>query len=65
MYGHLKLRVADAVAAMLKPVREEYNRLISDRAYLMQVAKEGAKRAAKRAKKVLRRAQNAVGLLVE
>ena len=65
MYGHLKLRVADAVAAMLKPVREEYNRLISDRAYLMQVAKEGAKRAAKRAKKVLRRAQNAVGLLVK
>ena len=65
MYGHLKLRVAEAVSSMLKPVREEYSKLISDKAYLMGIAAEGAARAAERAEKVLRRAQNAVGLLVE
>ena len=65
MYGHLKLRVAEAVSSMLKPVREEYSKLISDKAYLMGIAADGAARAAERAEKVLRRAQNAVGLLVE
>ena len=65
MYGHLKMRVAEAVSAMLKPVREEYARLISDKAHLMRLAKDGAERAAERADKVLRRAQKAVGLLVE
>ena len=65
MYGHLKLRVAEAVSSMLKPVREEYSKLISDKAYLMGIAANGAARAAERAEKVLRRAQNAVGLLVE
>ena len=65
MYGHLKMRVAEAVSAMLKPVREEYARLISDKAHLMRLAKDGAEKAAERADKVLRRAQKAVGLLVE
>ena len=65
MYGHLKLRVADAVAAMLKPVRENYAALMGDKAYLLDMARRGAEKAAARADKTLARASKAVGLLVD
>ena len=63
MYGHLKLRAAEAVSAMLRPVRERYEALIKDEEYLLKVAREGAEKAAAIAEKTLKRAGAAVGLL--
>lgn len=65
MYGHLKLRVAEAVAALLKPVRDRYADLIADKAYLLALAEKGRVRAQERAAAVLKRVKEAVGLIPE
>jgi tryptophanyl-tRNA synthetase len=61
MYGHLKVRTAEAVIEMLKPMKEEYNKLINDTPYLMQCAKQGAEKAQAIAEKTLRRFKDAIG----
>lgn len=61
MYGHLKVRTGEAVIEMLKPMKEEYKRLINDEAYLLSCAKDGAERAAAIAEKTLRRFKDAIG----
>lgn len=44
-YGVFKIAVAEAVIAYLKPVRERYNELRSDEAYLEAVLGKGAEKA--------------------
>ncbi len=64
MYGHLKVRTGEAVCEMLRPMKEEYNRLINDEAYLMQCAREGAQRAQVIAEETLNRFKNAIGYVM-
>ncbi len=45
-YGVFKGDVAEAIVELLRPVREESEKLLADRAYLDAVCKDGAQRAA-------------------
>ena len=63
-YGDFKLAVGQAVAEHLRPIQEEYARVAADKAYLEQVYKAGAQRAADIGKRTLQKAYKKVGLLV-
>lgn len=62
-YATFKAAVADAVIAMLTPVREKYETLIEDKSYLDQVFKKGAEQAQKRAYRTLSKVYRKVGFL--
>jgi len=62
-YGKFKPAVGDAVIECLRPVREEAERLIADKAYLQQVYTDGAQRASYVAKKTLRKVYKRVGFV--
>ncbi|MBE6895381.1 MAG: tryptophan--tRNA ligase, partial [Ruminococcaceae bacterium] len=44
-YGTFKAAVAESVIDTLKPVQEEYTRILADKAYLENVLKDGAEKA--------------------
>ncbi|MCR5102697.1 MAG: tryptophan--tRNA ligase [Butyrivibrio sp.] len=60
-YGKFKPAVGEAVIETLRPIREEADRLIKDKAYLESVYKEGAERASYVANKTLRKVYKKVG----
>lgn len=60
-YGDFKKTVADAVIAVLDPVRQRYDELIKDQAYMDEVLKAGAEAAQKTAWKTLSKVYRKVG----
>lgn len=62
-YGDFKQAVGEAVIAELKPVKDEYSRLIDDKAYLMECAKNGAQKASYFANRTLQKAMKKVGFV--
>ena len=60
-YGDFKLAVADAVVAELKPIQDEYNRLMQDVPYLEQCMKNGADIATRISSRTLQKAMKKVG----
>ena len=52
-YGDFKLAVAEAVIEHLRPIREKYEALMADKAYLDEVFESGAARAAQASRKTL------------
>ena len=62
-YGVFKPAVGEAVIEHLRPVREEAERIIADKAYLESVYTEGAKKAQYIARKTLRKVYKKVGLV--
>ena len=62
-YGAFKPAVGDAVIEAMRPIREEAERMIADKAYLKDVYTEGARRASHVAAKTLRRVYKKVGLV--
>ena len=56
-----KPAVADAVVELLRPIREESERLMADKAYLESIYREGAQRAQRLADKTLSKVQRKVG----
>ena len=62
-YGDFKLAVAEATADALAPVQAEYSRILADKAYVDQVLKEGAARAARLADRTVAKVYRKVGLL--
>ena len=62
-YGKLKPAVGDAVIEALRPIRENAERMIADKAYLQQVYTEGAQKASYVARKTLRRVYKRVGFV--
>ncbi len=64
-YGDFKVKVAEAVIEELKPLQENYNKLMSDKAYLMQKAAEGAEKASRIANRTLYKAKKKVGLVLD
>lgn len=60
-YGDFKAAVAQAVAAELAPVRDEFNRLIADKSYLNACMEAGAQKAARVANRTLRKVLKRVG----
>ena len=64
-YGAFKPAVGDAVIETLRPIREESQRLLKDKAYLESVYREGAEKASYVAEKTLRKVYKKVGLLAK
>jgi len=62
-YAELKSEVTDAVIERFRPIREEYERLIKDKAYLVSVYQNGAEKAAAVARKTLSKVYRKVGLV--
>ncbi len=60
-YGDFKLAVGEACADGLAPVREEFARLMADKAYLEEVMKNGAAEASYYARKTLSKVKRKVG----
>ncbi len=62
-YGDFKLAVGEACADSLVVIREKYDELMSDKAYLESVMKNGSEKAAKVAYKTLSKVYRKVGFL--
>ena len=62
-YGEFKLSVGEAVSSVIEPIRQEKNRILSDKAYIDEVLKTGAEKAERLAYKTLSKVYKKVGLL--
>ena len=62
-YGAFKPAVGEAVVETLRPIREEAQRIIKDKAYLEAMCCDGAERASYIAEKTLRKVRKKVGLV--
>ena len=62
-YGVFKPAVGEAVVELLRPIREEADRLMGDKAYLESIYKEGAQKAGYVAEKTLRKVYKKVGFV--
>ncbi len=62
-YGAFKAAVGEAVVEMLRPVREEAERLLGDKVYLEQTYREGAERAARAAARTLSKVYKKLGFI--
>lgn len=63
-YGPLKVDTGEALAAVLAPVKARYEELASDPRAIAELLEKGAAKASTVASGTLRRAQQAIGLLV-
>lgn len=61
-YGDFKAAVAEAVIEELRPLQKNYGRIISDKAYISECARNGAEKALYVSQKTLRKVQKKVGL---
>jgi tryptophanyl-tRNA synthetase len=64
-YGKFKPVVGDAVIEHLRPIREESQRLLKDKAYLEGVYRDGAQKASYVAEKTLRKVYKKVGFVAK
>ena len=62
-YGDFKQAVGEAVVELLRPIREETERLLADKTYLESVYRAGAEKAAYVANKTLNKVYKKVGFL--
>nr|WP_326184553.1 tryptophan--tRNA ligase [uncultured Oscillibacter sp.] len=62
-YGVFKPAVGEAVIELMRPIREEAERLMGDKAYLESVYRDGAQRAQRMAQKTLSKVQRKVGFV--
>ena len=62
-YGDFKMAVGEACADALAPVREEFARLMADKAYLEEVMKNGAADAAYCARKTMSKVKRKLGFV--
>ena len=62
-YGAFKPAVGEAVVECLRPIREETERILKDKAYLESVYKAGAEKAAYVAGKTLRKVYKKIGFV--
>ena len=66
--GHGKLQrlraaVGEAVVELMRPIREETEKLLGDKAYLESIYKEGAEKASYLANKTIRKVYKKVGFV--
>lgn len=60
--GKLKTTIGEVVVESLRPVRENYERIVQDQAWLSQVAARGREKAAANAAKTMEEVRRAMGL---
>ena len=63
-YGDFKTAVGEAVAEELRPIREAYDRFMSDRASLEACYHQGAERAAHLAERTMQKVKKKVGFIL-
>ncbi len=63
-YGAFKADVAEAVVECIRPIRERYDKLIADKAYLQQIYTEGAEKARRISSKTMRKVYKKIGFVV-
>ena len=62
-YGELKMKVAEVVIEGLRPIRESYERLFGDFAYLQGILQKGSQTAREIAQKTYQEAKEKMGLI--
>lgn len=62
-YGDFKLAVGEAVADSLKPIRDDFSRLMGDKAYLKECYTQGAQRAFRISNKIVTKVSRRVGFI--
>ena len=62
-YGVFKPAVGEAVVELMRPIREETEKLLGDKAYLESIYKEGAEKASYLANKTIRKVYKKVGFV--
>ena len=62
-YGAFKPAVGEAVIETLRPIREETERILKDKAYLQQIYTQGAEKASYAARRTLRKVYKRVGFV--
>ncbi len=62
-YGALKEAVGTAVVEGLAPIQREYNRILSDKAYLESMMKDGAEKSYRYTKRILDKVYRKVGFV--
>ena len=62
-YGDFKKAVGESVVEMLRPIREETERLLADKAYLETIYRNGAERASRVADRTVSKVYKKVGFL--
>ncbi len=63
-YGEFKADVAEAVVECIRPIRSEYDRIISDKAQLMEICEKGALAARAISNRTLRKVYKKVGFVI-
>ena len=63
-YGDFKMAVGEAVADTLTPIRENYDRIIKDKAYLEELYHAGAQNAERIARRTYNKAMKKVGFVL-
>lgn len=61
-YGDFKLAVAEAVISVLKPMQDEYGRLLKEKDYIDGIIRDNDEKAAYFANKTLRKVKKKLGL---
>lgn len=64
-YGDFKNNVAEAVVECIRPIREEYDRIISDKKYLMDICAKGAEMSERIANRTLNKVYKKVGFVIK
>jgi tryptophanyl-tRNA synthetase len=64
-YADFKVRAAEAVIESLRPIQDEFNRLMKDKTTLEEYMSLGASKAESMAKKTLKKAQKKMGLVLK
>ena len=62
-YGDFKAAVGEAVVELLRPIREETERILADKAYLQSVYRDGAEKASRVANRTLGKVYKKVGFI--
>ena len=62
-YGDFKAAVGEAVVELLRPIREETDRLLADKAGLQAIYRDGAERAARVANRTLGKVYKKIGFI--
>ena len=62
-YGDFKMAVGETVADKLEPIRNEFDRLMGDKAYLESVMRNGAESASRIARKTLSKVHKKLGFV--
>lgn len=63
-YGDFKNDVAEAVVECIRPIRNEYDKLIADKQYLMDICQRGADSAKRISQRTLKKVYKKVGFVL-